>query len=197
MLRWSKGGNVENRGEPIGVVLSVQPKWSELILSGKKTAELRKTFPRLYRLEPPFRCFIYETAGKTDTAWCDEDGHAIFRGRGAVVGEFSCRGADSVYATAQGITVIGGLPFDPQHPQAGLADYCLTESEAAHYLGGKMGSGWRIENATEYKTPLPVETLGLKRPPQSWGYVYKTQPFLNAGKTAGGGAARETLQPAT
>lgn len=45
------------------VMLSVRPEWCEKILSGEKTAELRKTSPKL---EPPFRCHIYCTVGKPD-----------------------------------------------------------------------------------------------------------------------------------
>lgn len=40
------------------VMLSINPKWCELIASGKKTVEIRKT--RL-KLETPFKCYIYET----------------------------------------------------------------------------------------------------------------------------------------
>ena len=40
------------------VLLSIQPKWCELIASGKKTVEIRKTKPKI---EPPFKCYIYCT----------------------------------------------------------------------------------------------------------------------------------------
>ena len=40
------------------VMLSIQPKWCELIASGKKTIEVRKTRPKL---ETPFKCYIYCT----------------------------------------------------------------------------------------------------------------------------------------
>lgn len=188
---------MENNREPIGVVLSIQPKWSELILSGKKRAELRKTFPLPRRLAPPFRCFIYETAGATDALFCDEDGHTIFKGRRAVVGEFICGGADSIYEAAQGLTVVSRSVYDPQLARDALVDYCLTECEAINYLRGKTGYGWRVEKETEYKTPFPIETLGLKRPPQSWGYVYFTQPFPSTGSDAGGDAAQDVFRPAT
>ena len=44
------------------VLISIQPKWCELIASGKKTVEVRKTKPKL---ETPFKCYIYETKGHT------------------------------------------------------------------------------------------------------------------------------------
>ena len=37
------------------VLISIQPKWCELIASGKKTIEVRKTAPKL---ETPFKCYI-------------------------------------------------------------------------------------------------------------------------------------------
>lgn len=43
------------------VLISIQPKWCELIASGKKTIEMRKTAPKL---ETPFKCYIYMTATK-------------------------------------------------------------------------------------------------------------------------------------
>ena len=43
------------------VLISIQPKWCELIASGKKTVEVRKTKPKL---ETPFKVYIYCTQGK-------------------------------------------------------------------------------------------------------------------------------------
>lgn len=43
------------------VLISINPKWCELIASGKKTVEVRKTRPKL---ETPFKCYIYCTNTK-------------------------------------------------------------------------------------------------------------------------------------
>lgn len=40
------------------VLISIQPKWCELIANGEKTIEVRKTKPKL---KPPFKCYIYCT----------------------------------------------------------------------------------------------------------------------------------------
>jgi predicted transcriptional regulator len=69
------------------VLMSIQPKWCELIASCKKTVEVRKTKPKL---ETPFKVYIYETQGRTETPFVDEEGHEIFKGRGQVIGEFVC-----------------------------------------------------------------------------------------------------------
>ena len=41
--------------------MSIQPKWCELIASGKKTIEVRKTKPKF---ETPFKVYIYCTNNK-------------------------------------------------------------------------------------------------------------------------------------
>lgn len=43
------------------VLLSIQPKWCELIVEGKKTIEVRKTRPKI---KTPFKCYIYCTKPK-------------------------------------------------------------------------------------------------------------------------------------
>ena len=62
------------------VLISIQPKWCELIASGKKTVEVRKTRPKL---ETPFKCYIYCTNTKPYLAWGDS-----FRG-GSWITDFS------------------------------------------------------------------------------------------------------------
>ena len=43
------------------VLISIKPKWCELIANGEKTIEVRKTKPKL---ETPFKCYIYCAKGK-------------------------------------------------------------------------------------------------------------------------------------
>ena len=40
------------------VLMSIQPKWCELIASGKKTIEIRRNIPKL---DAPFKVYIYCT----------------------------------------------------------------------------------------------------------------------------------------
>jgi predicted transcriptional regulator len=65
------------------VLISIQPKWCELIASGKKTVEVRKTQPKL---EAPFKVYIYCTGG-----FAAAGTKAFANGwRGHVIGEFTC-----------------------------------------------------------------------------------------------------------
>ena len=43
------------------ILLSIKPKYVELIANGEKTIEVRKTAPQ----EVPFKAYIYETKGRT------------------------------------------------------------------------------------------------------------------------------------
>lgn len=126
------------------VLMSIQPKWCELIANGKKTVEVRKTRPKL---ETPFKVYIYETKGKTEIpTFIDEEGHEIYQGRGQVVGEFVC---DEIYNIA---------PKTPSKYDCGWNVYedhsRLTFRELRDYLGnGKCGYGWHISDLVIYDKP--------------------------------------------
>ena len=62
------------------VLISIRPKWCELIATGEKTVEMRKTRPNI---QTPFKCYIYCTKRKMVT--CSE-----VNGNGKVIGEFIC-----------------------------------------------------------------------------------------------------------
>lgn len=158
------------------VLLSILPKWCELIANGEKTIEVRKTRPKI---ETPFKCYIYETQGKTDTPWMDEDGHMVFRGRGAVIGEFVC---DLIFPLS---FYASDASFFDTVPPLSVPGTCLTDKEIAEYLGnGKTGYGWHISELMVYDEPRAIsEFTGLKKtrfgyapyvithPPQSYCYV--------------------------
>ena len=71
------------------VLISIQPKWCELIASGKKTIEVRKTAPKF---DKPFKVYIYETKDKKydgiGVHW--ENGRDFIHNGGKVIGEFIC-----------------------------------------------------------------------------------------------------------
>jgi predicted transcriptional regulator len=176
------------------VLISIQPKWCSLIASGEKTVEVRKTEPKIAL---PFKCYIYETQGKTDEPWMDEDGHMIFRGRGMVIGEFECKD-------------ILKFTLDPYgHHEYFISDddleaSCLTYEELWNYGKGKTLYGWHISDLVIYDKPKelwefhkPCEDIKnclnknfreagrcldkcfdcgneLTRPPQSWCYVERS-----------------------
>ena len=78
------------------VLISIQPKWCELIASGKKTVEVQKTRPKL---ETPFKVYIYCTDAKGQAFFTDESfgRYAISHlGNSKVIGEFVCDRIDTI-----------------------------------------------------------------------------------------------------
>lgn len=145
------------------VMLSIKPDWCSLIAIGEKTVEVRKTRPKI---EPPFKCYIYETKAESEIPWVDEDGHFIYKGRGAVIGEFVCDHVIPIYNdTLLSADIPDELMLENLSP-------CLTDREIKEYLGDRSrGYGWHISDLVIYDTPRPLSDFGLKRPPQSWCYV--------------------------
>lgn len=122
------------------VLISIQPKWCELIASGKKTIEVRKTRPKI---ETPFKCYIYMTATKERcrfweyiTAYQNSKGE-ILDGSQKVIGEFVCRGI-----------------MRPNNNLSRMAkESLLTEKELFEYSNGKELFGWRISDLKIYDKP--------------------------------------------
>lgn len=159
------------------VMISIQPKWCELIASGKKTVEVRKTKPTL---KMPFKCYIYETKGK--------------HGKGKVIGEFICD------------DIRWGNPVKfivKEDADRTLKGSCLTIEDMYNYLNIKDGTSryekkyefycWHISELKIYDKPKELNEFyrhdasydnafgwafedidkktPLTRPPQSWCYV--------------------------
>lgn len=84
------------------IMLPVCPKWCELIASGKRTIEPRKTKPNC---DVPFKVYIYCTNDKGISFWtgkryayADDRSHNLFDicGNGKVIGEFICNKIDQL-----------------------------------------------------------------------------------------------------
>lgn len=177
------------------VLISIRPKWCELIASGEKNIEVRKTRPKQ---ETPFKCYIYctlsgsneffrETLGGDVAVW---NRSRMAEKKGNVIGEFICdRVFDIEFDEDEG--------YNETYTPLGFHD-CLTDEEFDRYLGAKDGSGWHISNLVIYDEPkqlsefmkpcdpdpdgvplcLQCKRLGenwcggtILRPPQSWCYV--------------------------
>lgn len=147
------------------VLISLRPKWCELIASGEKTIEVRKTAPE----EVPFKGYIYPTRPKKyykcgavstsdELLWlangkikmCDgfefwangEDYQCV---NGKVIGEFVCYNVDeytfSHYNAEYRVTHV---------EQKGM---CLNQPELILYGKGKTLYGWHISDLKIYDKP--------------------------------------------
>ena len=143
------------------VLISIQPKWCELIASGKKTVEVRKTKPKL---ETPFKVYIYCTKpkhyykissymaasdenlylsnGKVKMCdgfefWADDVEHKYLNAK--VIGEFVCDNLKT-------------FEFGAEYYQT-LVGSCLTGNEVWDYGKGETLYGWHISNLVIYDKP--------------------------------------------
>ena len=143
------------------VLISIKPKWCELIASGKKTVEVRKTRPKI---ETPFKCYIYCTKEKykgkylhtsnkpnrllfwknpNDTdinVMPDDYTYRAYTCKGKVIGEFVC---DAIYDCRD----------------VNMDDTCITVAEWLKYTKGHKGKvyGWHISNIVIYDKPKDLD----------------------------------------
>lgn len=148
------------------VLISIRPEWCELIASGKKTIEVRKTRPKI---EPPFKVYIYcsQTSHWNPALvyqYENPNGNIYIGGKNysefmsaRVVGEFICdditRDVSGEYALE--FETYGCMPFEQQK----------------EYAPKQFLYGWHISDLKMYDKPKELGDFGVNRPPQNWMYV--------------------------
>ena len=171
----------------MSVMISIKPKWCELIASGRKTIEVRKSRPKL---EAPFKCYIYCT--KADQRLVDiirdgdENYGEIYHGkpvfiktekgsvcdmygkRQKVIGEFVCD------------YILEITPDTYGHHEYFISDddlneSCLTTNDLWEYGSGETLYGWHISDIVIYDKPKEISEFAMTRPPQSWCYVEEVE----------------------
>ena len=146
------------------VLISIQPKWCELIANGKKTIEVRKTRTKI---ETPFKCYIYCTKDKRLVCKFDkgEDcygdvlekplyvhSHCWINDHivdGKIIGEFVC---DRTYE----IKNLGGsfmIGNDIALTNRTARESCLEFPDLRAYLKDKNGYAWHISKLKIYDKP--------------------------------------------
>ena len=104
------------------VMISIQPKWCELIASGKKTIEVRKSEPKL---DIPFQVYIYQTKKK----WIYRLLKKLGLYKGKVIGEFVCDKVNNIlYDDIDG----NNMPLEKL-----LKKSCLQYKELCEYGNSK------------------------------------------------------------
>lgn len=122
------------------VLISIQPKWCELIASGKKTVEVRKSKPKL---ETPFKVYIYCTKGKFSDLGVI--GHNMYEKRMKVIGEFVCDRTD-YFGWISNPTRLDWKNYYDKNS-------CLTNSQLYDYSNGDCYYEWHISDLVIYDTP--------------------------------------------
>lgn len=137
---------------PKAVMLSIRPRYCEMIAGNFKSIEVRKSRPKI---ETPFKCYIYCT--KPSFEYEDfialENGRFIYGG-GKVIGEFVCDRIFSIEPLKKEPPNLGGKRIE-EYSKLGYKD-CLTDEDFAKYVGlhnGKTMCGWHISNLVIYDEP--------------------------------------------
>lgn len=141
----------------MNIILSIKPKFAELIYSGKKTIEWRKTEPRVIAInrqikqdEKPIKVYLYETAPIKK-----------------ITGFFILGKIHGLENPRRWPGDIWGLWLDDLVKRG-----CVPLEDLKEYAGKYSGLyGWEILNVYKLHEIYKLEDLGLKRPPQSWCYT--------------------------
>ena len=178
------------------VMLSIQPKHCENICSYRKRTEVRKKIPTL---ETPFKCYIYCTQGKLKDLGII--GETMYRKRMKVIGEFICDRIETfTFGHHVGYRITPDELQKTCLTQDELMDYGRGETlygwhisnlviyeqpkdlrEFYHYCGDNPNCEGceahyysNTECGKEDYCCSPIEGCKpIKRPFQSWGYVYE------------------------
>lgn len=131
------------------VLISIRSMWSQKIMSGQKTVEVRKTRPKM---NPPFKCYIYKC------------------GNGKVIGEFLCDeiiedrtyGHNEEFYRAACMSAYDAAAYAMQSPMYGWHISDLRVYDHPRDL-------WEFTGLRQ--TRFGWEPVPITRPPQSWRYV--------------------------
>lgn len=132
------------------ILLSIKPKYVELIASGEKIIEVRKTAPQ----EVPFKCYIYESRnGGHRCKHCNEKDSCYsyapknvgcYNGRGKVIGEFICDKVDEYpYDYCDGVDIDDDT----------ILETAIDREDINIYAKGKTLYGWHISDLKIYDKP--------------------------------------------
>lgn len=147
------------------VLISIRPKWCELIASGKKTIEVRKSAPK----EVPFKAYIYMTATKERcrfwqyiTAYQNNKGD-ILDGSQKVIGEFICDKIDKIFPKTGCYIINNDIAYTNKVAKAS----CLYFDDLKKYLDNKVGYAWHITDLKIYDKPKEFDEFAK---PCDWNY---------------------------
>lgn len=125
------------------ILLSIHPKWAELIYEGKKTIEWRKSFPKEF-ISNQTKVYLYETAPVQK-----------------VTGMFFL----------ESVIFLTTACFERGISQTNIEDGCVHLEDLKKYKGNSgCLYGWRVALPCK-RNPRELTDFGLERAPQSWQYV--------------------------
>lgn len=166
------------------VLLIINPKYCELIASGRKTVEIRKTRPKI---DTPFKCYIYCTKEKVPGEILLRNGEVFGQNKGfrqngdiplagKVIGEFICDEIEdfSNYSVIAQYLKSRKCGYGWHISDLKIYDEPknLDEFEKPCSRDCKNCKYWYSSSPIDYEPPCcEWEEYVIQRPPQSWCYV--------------------------
>lgn len=143
------------------IMISIKPKWCELIANGKKTIEIRKTRPKI---DTPFKCYIYCTKEKdiSEISWTgkkQEIGKISDKSNGKVIGDFVCDEIYTIDCDSTGFFYKGKQGYIKKELEY---NSCLSEGDIFSYLFPNVGYGWHISELKIYDEPKELTNFKVK-----------------------------------
>ncbi len=142
------------------ILISIQPKWCELIASGKKIVEVRKIRPKI---ETPFKCYIYCTKGNPNDPTQRLETHSaidwesVSLCNGKVIGEFVC---DEIQPYNENALFLG---LDEISCSEIEEKSCVDLNDLLSYKGErKYIYGWHISDLVIYEQPKELREFYRK-----------------------------------
>lgn len=155
------------------VLLSIKPKYCELIASGKKTIEIRKTRPKL---DTPFKVYIYATKSGDRLVLKNDKVLEISKAiTGKVIGEFVCNWVkeyESEFVDNECREAIASIDRDEDGDITGFYEWsnemnipyietnffkkcCVGYEDLKNYIGLGFTTfyGWHISDLVIYDKP--------------------------------------------
>lgn len=149
------------------ILMSIRARYAALILSGRKTLEIRKTAPKGLRECAEITVLLYESKREG--------------GRGAIVGSFVCRSIRPV--TMREVREVcrraclsrEELQAYAERPQR------IPGAESSTAAPGRKIYAWSVEAPVPFEQPVPLQEVGVSCPPQSWRKLRETQIAMSGG----------------
>lgn len=137
----------------VEIMQSIRPKWCELIISGKKTIEVRKRKPNC---ETPFKVYIYCTTIKSMNTFDYVQIHRRTNGLidewwGRVIGEYICDEI-TTYSYDKVKCEYDRAYWFPNH----RTKSCLSDEDMLTYGDGKTLYAYHISDLKIYNKPLEL-----------------------------------------
>lgn len=143
------------------ILMSIRARYAALILSGKKTLEIRKTAPKGPRESCDLTVLLYESKREG--------------GRGIIAGSFMCRSIRPVTkAEVREVCQRACLNREELQAYAERPQRIPDAGNSTLIPGGRVYA-WSVENPVTFEKPLLLRDVGISCPPQSWRKLRKEQ----------------------